>query len=56
MLGGSRLLLSLDTNNRIAKVLRNSLRPMLYDTYERFSPVTGAFSEMQFLNNQASDL
>ena len=56
MLGGSRLLLSLDTNNRIAKVLRNSLQPMLYDTYERFSPVTGAFSEMQFLNNQASDL
>lgn len=55
-LGAGRLFASLNTNNRVAKTLDRSLRPVLKDTYERYSPVTGAFSEMQFRNRQAADL
>lgn len=51
-----RLLASLRTNNRVAKELRRSLKPVLKNTYERYSPITGAFGEMQFRNRQAADL
>ena len=54
--GLNRLFLSLNTNNRVAKTLNRTLRPVLRDTYERYSPVTGAFSEMQLRNRQAADL
>lgn len=54
--GLSRLFLSLNTNNRVARTLNRTLRPVLRDTYERYSPVTGAFSEMQLRNRQAADL
>lgn len=54
--GLNRLFLSLNTNNRVARTLNRTLRPVLRDTYERYSPVTGAFSEMQFRNRQAADL
>ena len=47
---------SINTNNRITEVLRKSMRPVLLDTYELYSPVTGAFSEMQFRNKQAADV
>ena len=51
-----RLWASLRTNNRVARELRKSLRPVLKDTYERYSPITGAFGEMQMMNQQAADL
>ncbi len=47
---------SINTNNRISEILRKSMRPVLQDTYELYSPVTGAFSEMQFRNRQAADV
>lgn len=56
LLGISRLALSLRTNNKVANVIRKSLNPVLRNTYERYSPVTGAFSQMQMLNGQAADL
>ena len=56
LIGAGRLFASLRTNNRVARTLDRSLRPVLKDTYERYSPITGAFSEMQFRNRQAADL
>ena len=56
LIGAGRLFASLRTNNRVSRTLDRSLRPVLRDTYERYSPITGAFSEMQFRNRQAADL
>lgn len=50
LLGAGRLAGSIWANNRIARTIRESLRPKLHDTYELYSPVTGAFSEMQLRN------
>lgn len=55
LLNIGRLYASLRTNNRVADVLRPSLTPVLKDTYERYSPVTGAFSFMQAMNQKGSD-
>lgn len=51
-----RLASSIRTNNKIAKTMKDATKPVLQDTYELYSPVTGAFSEMQFRNKQAADL
>lgn len=51
-----RLIGSIRTNNRVAETLDESIQPVLKDTYERYSPVTGAFSTMQFMNQQAADV
>ena len=51
-----RLTHSLRTNNKIANTMKEATKPVLKDTYELYSPVTGAFSEMQFRNQQAADL
>lgn len=56
LFGVGRLALSLHTNNRVARTIRPSLKPVLRDTYERYSPVTGAFSTMQLKNRQAADV
>ena len=56
LMGVGRLFGSLRTNNRVHDTLMDSLNPVLKDTYERYSPITGAFSEMQFRNRQAADL
>lgn len=56
ILAARRLAPSLSTNNKVARVIRPSLKSVLQDTYGLYSPVTGAFSEMQFGNRQASDL
>ena len=56
LIGPSRLIHSIRTNNKVARTLDRSLNPVLKDTYERHSPITGAFSEMQFRNRQAADL
>lgn len=54
--GAGRLFDSLHTNNKVADVVRKSIKPVLKDTYELYSPVTGAFSEMQLRNRQAADV
>lgn len=54
--GTGRLFDSLRTNNKVADVIRKSIKPVLKDTYELYSPVTGAFSEMQLRNRQAADV
>ena len=56
LIGIGRLFSSLRTNDKVSKVLDKSLRPVLRNTYERYSPITGAFGEMQFRNRQAADL
>lgn len=55
LLGAGRLAGSILANNRIAKTVRDSLRPKLHNTYELYSPVTGAFSEMQLRNRQGAE-
>lgn len=55
IIGAGRLFDSLRTNNRVTDVIRKSLNPALKDTYELYSPITGAFSEMQLRNRQAAD-
>ena len=52
----NRLANSLRTNNRIARIVQNAYKPVLENTYELYSPITGAFSERQFYNKQAADL
>lgn len=54
--GTGRLFDSLRTNNKVADVIRRSIKPVLKNTYELYSPVTGAFSEMQLRNRQAADI
>lgn len=51
-----RLFNSLRTNKKIYDTLRPSLKPTLRDTYELYSPITGAFSEMQLRNRQGADM
>ena len=54
--GTGRLFDSLHTNNKVADVVKKSIKPVLKNTYELYSPVTGAFSEMQLRNRQAADV
>lgn len=56
LIGAGRLVSSIVTNNRVTDTIMKSLNPVLKDTYERYSPITGAFGEMQFRNNQAANL
>lgn len=56
LLGAGRLAGSIWANNRIARTVRESLRPKLHDTYELYSPVTGAFGEMQLRNRQGAEI
>lgn len=56
MLDIGRLAGSIQSNNKIARIVRQSLRPKLHNTYELYSPVTGALSEMQLRNRQAADV
>lgn len=55
-IGINRLYRSISANNKIADTVQKSLNPVLKNTYELYSPVTGAFSEMQLRNRQAADL
>lgn len=56
VIGAGRLFDSLRTNNRVSETIRKALNPVLKDTYELYSPITGAFSEMQFRNRQAANI
>lgn len=51
--GLARLPLSIHANNKIAETIRPTLKPVLQNTWERYSPVTGDFGARQFYNNQA---
>lgn len=55
LLDAGRLAGSIWANNRISKIVDKSLRPRLHNTYELYSPVTGAFSEMQLRNRQGAE-
>lgn len=56
LIGAGRLWASLHTNNRVYDTVLPSLKPVLKDTYERYSPVTGAFSAMQLKNRQGANV
>ena len=56
LMDAGRLLRSIRTNNKVAETVRKSLTPVLKDTYELYSPITGAFSEMQLRNSQAASI
>lgn len=56
LLGASRLTGSILTNNKIARTVRDSIRPKVHDDYWLFSPVTGAFGEMQLRNRQGAEV
>lgn len=56
LLSAARLYASLRANNNVAKTVRPSLKPVLKGTYERYSPVTGAFSQMQYLENKGNEI
>lgn len=56
LIGAGRLWASLHTNNKVYDTVLPSLKPVLKDTYERYSPVTGAFSVMQLKNRQGADV
>ncbi len=56
LLGAGRLAGSIWANNRIAKTVRDSLRPKLHNTYELYSPLRGALGEMQLRNRQGNDI
>lgn len=46
---------TLGTNNQVKKVWDKAQHPVLLDTYERFSPVTGDFLGMQVMSRQNAD-
>lgn len=54
--GIGRLAGTLRTNSKIYDIMRKGIQPRLLSTYERYSPITGAFSTIQFFNDQAADL
>lgn len=56
LIGSGRLWASLHTNNRVYDTVLPSLKPVLKDTYEKYSPVTGAFSAVQLKNRQGADV
>lgn len=56
LIGSGRLWASLHTNNKVYDTVLPSLKPVLKDTYEKYSPITGAFSAMQFKNRQGADV
>ena len=52
----ANLMSSLISNRKNEKILKEGLFPVLQNTYERFSPVTGAFGLTQQANKQAANL
>ena len=50
-----RLASSLQSNEKIANTLKSAMTPYLAQTYELYSPTTGAFSTRQFKDSQAAD-
>lgn len=54
--GLARYFGTLRTNRDIFNTMRDSLRPSLHNTFELYSPITGAFSTMQLKNKQGADV
>lgn len=54
--GLARYFGTLRTNRDIFNTLRDSQRPSLHNTFELYSPITGAFSTMQLKNKQGADV
>lgn len=52
----ARMLKAIRYNDKIKDTLLEPLKPVLMNTYELHSPVTGAFNFMQYKNSQADDL
>lgn len=51
-IASDRLFGTLGTNTDIYHNMRDAMRPMLKNTYELYSPITGAFSEMYLRNRE----
>lgn len=47
IIGAGRMFYSMRQNEKIANTLLDAMKPKIHNTYELYSPVTGAFSEMQ---------
>lgn len=56
LLPTGRLFASLRTNNNVARTIDASLKPVLKNTYELYSPVTGDFAGMKYKNQQAVNI
>ena len=56
LIGAGRMIATKKNNNKVADVLKEAQKPVLEDTYQLISPVTGAYSEMQMRNRQAADV
>lgn len=54
--GLARYFGTLRTNRDIYNTMRDAIRPSLHNTFELYSPVTGAFSTMQLKNKQSADV
>lgn len=52
ILASGRLVGTLNTNKNIYHTMRDAMHPMLKNTYELYSPITGAFSEMYLRNRE----
>lgn len=55
ILGNERLIGTLRANKNIYNTMRSAIRPDLLNTYELYSPVTGAFATNQFYDSKAAD-
>lgn len=56
LMGIGRLMGSIRTNNRIARIVRESRKPKLHNTFELYSPVTGAATEMWLRDEQGNKI
>lgn len=56
LIGAGRMIATKKNNNKVAEILKEAQKPVLEDTYQLISPVTGAYSEMQMRNRQAADV
>lgn len=56
LMGIGRLMGSIRTNNRIARIVRESRKPKLHNTPEFYFPVTGAATEMWLRDKQGDEI
>lgn len=56
LMGIGRLMSSIRTNNRIARIVRESRKPELHNTPEFYFPVTGAATEMWLRDKQGDEI
>lgn len=56
LIGASRLLASIRANAKVYRTMLPSLSPVLRNTYERFSPITGDYQALQLKGSQAANV